>query len=137
LLDDVQHGTPDYEVVFVYDVSRWGRFQDTDESGFYEYLCRRAGLRVEYCVELFENDGGPLAAILKNIKRIMAAEYSREQSARVHRAVCAAVARGFFGGGSPNYGLRRVLVGTATPWRRRRCAIILRLHFTAVHRSLR
>src|SRR5262249_26008932 len=71
LLDDVQHGKPDYDVVLVYDVSRWGRFQDTDESGFYEYLCRRAGLRVEYCVELFENDGGPLAAILKNIKRVM------------------------------------------------------------------
>src|SRR5262249_1151183 len=64
LLDDVQHGTPDYEVILVYDVSRWGRFQDTDESGFYEYLCRRAGIRVEYCVELFENDGGPLSAIL-------------------------------------------------------------------------
>jgi len=117
LLDDVQRGTPDYDVILVYDVSRWGRFQDTDESGFYEYMCRRAGVRVEYCVELFENDGGPLAAILKNIKRIMAAEYSREQSARVHRAVCGAVARGFFGGGSPNYGLRRVLVGPNDEWK--------------------
>ena len=111
LLDDVQHGRPDFDVILVYDVSRWGRFQDTDESGFYEYLCRRTGLRVEYCVELFENDGGPLSAILKNIKRIMAAEYSREQSARVHRSVSGAAKRGFFCGGSPTYGLRRMLVG--------------------------
>jgi len=110
LLDDVQNGTLDFAAILVYDVSRWGRFQDTDESGFYEYLCRRAGLRVEYCVELFENDGGPLSAILKNIKRVMAAEYSREQSARVHRATCQAAARGHFPGGTPAYGLRRMLV---------------------------
>src|SRR5579872_2492327 len=97
LLDDVQHGTPDFGFILVYDVSRWGRFQNTDESAFYEYLCRRAGIRVEYCVELFENDGGPLSAILKNIKRVMAAEYSREQSARVFRSICAAVTRGHFG----------------------------------------
>ena len=111
LLDDVQHGTPDFEAILVYDVSRWGRFQDTDESGFYEYMCRRAGLRVEYCAELFENDGGPLSSILKNIKCIMAAEYSREQSARVHRSVSGAARRGFFCGGTPTYGLRRMLVG--------------------------
>ncbi|MEO6246527.1 MAG: hypothetical protein ABIQ12_13930 [Opitutaceae bacterium] len=27
-----------------YDVSRWGRFQDADESGYYEYICKRAGI---------------------------------------------------------------------------------------------
>jgi DNA invertase Pin-like site-specific DNA recombinase len=113
LLDDVQHGAPDFDVILVYDVSRWGRFQDTDESGFYEYLCRRSGVRVEYCVELFENDGGPLSAILKNIKRVMAAEYSRERSHTIHRAVCQTAARGHFAGGSPTYGLRRRLVSSA------------------------
>ncbi len=73
-------------MILVYDVNRWGRFQDTDESAYYEFLCRRANLRVEYCAEPFNNDGGALAAIVKNIKRVMAAEYSREQSVRVHRA---------------------------------------------------
>src|SRR6185437_15597483 len=61
LLTDVEQQRTDYEAVLVYDVSRWGRFQDTDESGFYEYLCRRANIDVRYCVEPFENDGGPLA----------------------------------------------------------------------------
>jgi DNA invertase Pin-like site-specific DNA recombinase len=111
LLSDVQEGSADYAAILVYDVSRWGRFQDTDEAGYYEYLCRKAGLRVEYCAEPFENDGGPLAAILKNIKRLMAAEYSREQSTRVHRATCRAAAKGYFTGGWPGYGFRRMLVG--------------------------
>jgi DNA invertase Pin-like site-specific DNA recombinase len=34
----------DFEAILVYDVSRWGRFQDADESGFYEYVCREAGI---------------------------------------------------------------------------------------------
>src|SRR6266851_7967314 len=37
LLTDVQERRTDYAAILVYDVSRWGRFQDTDESGFYEY----------------------------------------------------------------------------------------------------
>ena len=32
LLDDVRLGRADFEVILVYDVSRWGRFQDSDES---------------------------------------------------------------------------------------------------------
>jgi DNA invertase Pin-like site-specific DNA recombinase len=38
LLQDVEGGCPGYCVILVYDVSRWGRFQDADESGYYEYL---------------------------------------------------------------------------------------------------
>ncbi len=62
LLEDVQSGHIDYEAILVYDVSRWGRFQDSDESAYYEYICKRAGIQIEYCAEQFENDGrmGPL-----------------------------------------------------------------------------
>src|SRR5436309_3114219 len=49
LIDDVEEHRADFEVLLVYDVSRWGRFQDADESAYYEYLCRRAGVRVVYC----------------------------------------------------------------------------------------
>ena len=52
LLDDVTAGRADFRVVLVYDVSRWGRFQDCDEAGYYEHICR-AGVRVEYCTEPF------------------------------------------------------------------------------------
>ena len=46
LIHDVESGQADFQVILVYDVSRWGRFQDADESAYYEYVCRRAGIQV-------------------------------------------------------------------------------------------
>ncbi len=82
LIADVQSGNSDFSVILVYDVSRWGRFQDTDESAFYEHICKKAGYGVHYCAEPFENDGSAFAAIVKTIKRAMAGEYSRELSVK-------------------------------------------------------
>ena len=45
LLADVQSGIADFETILVYDVSRWGRFQDADESAHYEFICKAAGRR--------------------------------------------------------------------------------------------
>lgn len=108
LMADVKAGTTDFTMVLVYDVSRWGRFQDTDEGGHYEYLCRQAGIQVIYCAEQFANDGSAISAILKGMKRTMAAEYSRELSANVFAAQCRFAAQGFKMGGFAGYGLRRV-----------------------------
>ena len=107
LLEEVHSGQAAYATVLVYDVSRWGRFQDVDESAYYEYACRKAGIMVFYCAEPFTNDGSPLATLLKGLKRAMAAEYSRELSAKVFRAQCRLTAAGFKQGGSSGYGLRR------------------------------
>src|SRR5436190_3930863 len=48
LLHDVIEGLPEYRAVLVYDVSRWGRFQDMDEAAHYEYLCRSSGVPIHY-----------------------------------------------------------------------------------------
>ena len=45
LFADVEAGETDFEAILVYDVSRWGRFQDTDESAYYEYRLKRAGIK--------------------------------------------------------------------------------------------
>ncbi len=84
LIKDVQSGSADYSHVLVFDVSRWGRFQDVDESAHYEFICKQAGIKVAYCAEQFDNDGSLISHIMKNIKRVMAAEFSRELSAKVH-----------------------------------------------------
>jgi len=76
LISDVVNGNADFCVILVYDVSRWGRFQDADESAYYEYICRRAGIQVAYCAEQFENDGSPVSTIVKGVKRAMAGEYN-------------------------------------------------------------
>jgi len=116
LIADVEAGSADFETILVYDVSRWGRFQDADESAYYEYLCKRAGIRVEYCAEQFENDGSPASNIFKSVKRSMAGEYSRELSAKVFAGQCRLIELGYRQGGAAGYGLRRQLIdqtGTA------------------------
>src|SRR5450830_1859092 len=110
LLKDVEVGPVDFQMILVYDVSRWGRFQDADESAYYEYICRRAGIQVTYCAEQFENDGSPVSTIVKGVKRAMAGEYSRELSAKVFAGQCRLIELGYRQGGPAGYGLRRVLV---------------------------
>nr|WP_281292758.1 recombinase family protein [Roseospira marina] len=110
LIDDVEGGSADFDVILVYDVSRWGRFQDADESAYYEYRCRRAGIEVEYCAEQFANDGSPTATIVKGVKRAMAGEYSRELSAKVFAGQGRLIEHGFRQGGAAGFGLRRMRV---------------------------
>ena len=110
LIKDVESGNADFQTILVYDVSRWGRFQDADESAHYEYICRRAGIQVAYCAEQFENDGSPVSTIVKGVKRAMAGEYSRELSAKVFAGQCRLIELGFRQGGPAGYGLRRVLI---------------------------
>jgi DNA invertase Pin-like site-specific DNA recombinase len=110
LIKDVESGAADFKMIVVYDISRWGRFQDADESAYYEYICRRAGIAVAYCAEQFENDGSPVSTIVKGVKRAMAGEYSRELSAKVFAGQCRLIERGFRQGGTAGYGLRRLLV---------------------------
>ena len=110
LIKDVEAGAVDFQVILVYDVSRWGRFQDADESAYYEYICRRAGIQVAYCAEQFENDGSPVSTIVKGVKRAMAGEYSRELSAKVFAGQCRLIEMGYRQGGPAGFGLRRVLI---------------------------
>jgi DNA invertase Pin-like site-specific DNA recombinase len=110
LLTDVRDPSRDFDTVLVLDVSRWGRFQDADEAAYYEHECRRAGVRVVYCAEPFQNDETPFAGVYKAIKRAMAGEYSRELSAKVFLGQCRLVRKGFWQGSSPGYGLRRQLI---------------------------
>ena len=110
LIADVESGTADFQVVLVYDVSRWGRFQDADESAYYEYICKRAGIAVHYCAEQFANDGSPVSTIVKGVKRAMAGEYSRELSVKVFAGQCRLIELGFRQGGAAGYGLRRMRV---------------------------
>lgn len=110
LFKDVESGSANFNAILVYDVSRWGRFQDADESAYYEYMCRRAGIAVHYCAEQFENDGSPFSTIVKGVKRAMAGEYSRELSTKVFAGQCRLIELGYRQGGPAGFGLRRTLV---------------------------
>ena len=110
LLREVVSGSPGYRAILVYDVSRWGRFQDTDESAHYEFVCKSAGVPIHYCAETFANDGTLPSLIMKALKRTMAGEYSRELGVKVLAGQKHLVRLGFKMGGRAGYGLRRLLV---------------------------
>jgi DNA invertase Pin-like site-specific DNA recombinase len=113
MIEEVEMGSADFKCILAYDVSRWGRFQDADESGYYEYICKRAGITVHYCAEQFENDGSPTSNIIKSVKRSMAGEYSRELSTKVFQGACRLIQLGFKQGGTAGFGLRRKLIDQA------------------------
>lgn len=110
LLSDVMSGRARFKAILVYDVSRWGRFQDVDEAAHYEFLCRSAGIPVRYCAEQFENDGSAASSIMKALKRTMAAEYSRELGVKVFAGQRRIALLGFRVVGTAGYGLRRMMV---------------------------
>lgn len=137
LLADVVGGSPPFSTILVYDVSRWGRFQNPDQAAHYEFLCAEAGVKVEYCAEAFANDGSPSSALLKHIKRAMAAEYSRELSAKVRNAKRGLAQRGYWIGGAAPYGFTRqvydesgeaLVTADSAHWRKRQG-----LHTRLVH----
>jgi DNA invertase Pin-like site-specific DNA recombinase len=110
LIEDVSSGQADYDHILVYDVSRWGRFQDVDESAYYEFTCKQNGIKVVYCAEQFSNDGSLLSNIAKNIKRAMAGEWSRELGVKVHAGQARIASLGYRVGGPVGFGLRRELI---------------------------
>jgi DNA invertase Pin-like site-specific DNA recombinase len=111
LLRDVTQG-PQFSAVLVYDVSRWGRFQDTDAAAYYEYHCRLHGAAVVYVAEVFGSEVNPISALLKSMKRAMAAEYSRELASKVRAGQHQTVSLGFQMGRLPALGYRRCSVSS-------------------------
>lgn len=110
LINDVQFGHATFDCVLVFDVSRWGRFQDVDESAYYEFICKRAGISIHYCQEEFTNDGSLASVIMKSLSRAEAADFSRKLSKRVFIAASYGVSLGFWQGAPAGFGLRRSTV---------------------------
>jgi len=112
LRDVMDEGCP-FTKVLVLDVSRWGRFQDVDEAAYYEFHCRKNGVRVEYVAEPFKSsavDGSPFDSMLKQMKRAMAGEYSRELGVKVRAGLVKLVSQGYAAGCLPCIGYRRMSI---------------------------
>lgn len=110
LIDDAKRGGLPFSAVIVLDVSRWGRFQNVDEGAYFEHILKRAGAPVRYCAEAFENDGSPGSTIIKAVKRAMAAEYSRELSAKSAQGARRIAEEGWRACGAAGLGYRRIFV---------------------------
>ena len=98
----------DFEYVLCLDVSRWGRFQDLDLAGEYCVTCKRNGKQVVYTtIGLAQNDFQP---VYIQFERYRAAEYSKDLSKKVWHGCVKVSQQGYWAGGSPPYGLHRLLL---------------------------
>lgn len=110
LITDITKGQADFRVVLVYDISRWGRFQDPDQAAHLEYICRHSGIRIEYCAEQFVNDGSLPSALMKMVLRTQAGEFCRMLSVKVFAGQCRLIQMGYRQGGPAGFGLRRMRI---------------------------
>lgn len=110
LMQDVSSAHTSFSILLMQDISRWGRFQDIDEGAHYEYICRKAGIKIIYVEEQKEGWNTASLAIIKSLKRTMAGEYSRALSDKIFARQCSLVMEGYWQGGRPGFGLRRMLV---------------------------
>lgn len=103
-------GKEEFDHVLVLDVSRWGRFQDIDLSAYYTGLCQNYGKQVIYTSIGFPKENDLLYYLHLNIERYRAASYSRELSGKVFKGCARVAEQGFRAGGTPPYGLHRLLL---------------------------
>ncbi len=102
---------PVFDYVLVYDVSRWGRFQDQDEAAYYEFRCKQHGKKVIYISRGFPKEEQQLITHLQtSIERYMAAEYSRQLSDKVFYGCVKVSEQGYSAGGTACYGMARQLL---------------------------
>ena len=99
--------------IIVLDISRWGRFPDTDLSAHYESICRQHGKEVIYVSHgIVEKDRRHKIAhqIHKEIDRLQAAEYSETLSEKTKAGAIKVAQQGYRPGGAPPYGMQRVML---------------------------
>lgn len=110
LRDYIQSGAHEFDYVLVLDVSRWGRYQNTDISAYYTGLCAMHGKHVVYTSIGFTPENDLMHALRINIERYQAANYSRELSTKVFKGCAKIASQGFRAGGMPPYAFHRLLL---------------------------
>lgn len=104
---------PKFKYVCVYDVSRWGRFQDKDEAGYWEFICRKYGKTLIYVSHGWPKGGEEndmVDGLRTSIERYAAAEFSRKLSRDVFKGCIEISGQGYSVGGLASYGLARLLL---------------------------
>lgn len=108
----IESGRADFDVILTYDVSRWGRFPDDDEAGYWQHHCKRNGVQVIYTHEPFSNERSLANSMALNLKRSMSSEYVRNLSKYVTRGQTSLSQKGFWFGLAP-YALKRAEVDSS------------------------
>ena len=108
--DYVEGAKETFDFVLVLDVSRWGRYQDTDLSAYFTGLCAKHGKQVVFTTIGFGEKNDLLHGLHLSIERYRAASYSRELSSKVFKGCAKIASQGFRAGGMPPYAFHRLLL---------------------------
>jgi len=110
MMDEWVKKRTDFSYILCLDVSRWGRFQDIDLSAQFSAECRKNNKQVIYTTIGKPREDDPLYPVYVQFERFRAAQYSRELSDKVWRGCVKITEQGYWAGGSPPYGTRRLLL---------------------------
>lgn len=110
MVDNWVKNRSDFDYILCLDVSRWGRFQDIDMSATYSADCRRHGKEVIYTTIGKPKENDPLYPVYVQFERYRAAQYSSELSVKVFRGCVKIAEQGYWAGGHPPYGFKRLLL---------------------------
>lgn len=100
--------------LLVYDVSRFGRFENPKEATYWEVELERNNIQVHYITEGFSNDGSLGSYITKVVKDAEASEYVKKLAKLTKRGIESCAQRGFWMGSRAPYGYTRAVVEPST-----------------------
>jgi len=100
----------EFQYILVLDVSRWGRYQDINQSAYFEFLCKKNGKQVVYTSIGFPKGDALFEFLHRDIERYRSAKYSVELSEKVFRGCIKVAEQGYRPGGAAPYGLSRLLL---------------------------
>ena len=110
LIADVEQGRNLYNIVLYLDDSRWGRFVNSRDADFYRMMLERKGVICQACDKPLTLDSNIVDRIITLLKDESASDYCRQLSQKVWIGQCNLASKGYHQGGSPGFGLRRILV---------------------------
>jgi DNA invertase Pin-like site-specific DNA recombinase len=98
----------DFKAIIAYDLSRFGRM-DSDETGYYRHLLKRAGMQIRFSNE---NDGGDdeTGEIIRPVLQAQKRQYLRQISRDTLRGQLQAARAGWASGRAAPFGFDRMLV---------------------------
>lgn len=98
-----------FQYVLVYDISRWGRFENPKESVYWEVEIEKAGRKLVFISEGFKDDSIG-TSITNFVKSAEASEYLKNVRRQTKRGMIYNAQQGFWMGGRPPYGYSRAIV---------------------------
>ena len=98
-----------FQYVLVYDISRWGRFENPKEAVYWEVEIEKAGKKLVFVSEGFKEDSIG-TSITNFVKSAEASEYLKNIRRQTIRGMTYHAKQGFWMGGRPPYGYDRAVV---------------------------